>query len=175
DTDGSAKSRSTEETDWSFAMKDGTGECIVDPAGAQIVALRRSHYRDEHQDWTEHAIFPGDELCVVGHFTTAQSGMSDAEVDFRTGQLLAEWKRQRRYTEAEWDGVRAEARREVEAAMVREPPQNRIEKPGDDRPFIISAEPREDLERDLLVWAWIHALCFVGGVATLAWIYFRYL
>jgi hypothetical protein len=175
DARGHPQSRETEETDWSFAMTDETGQCIVDPAGAQIIPLRTNRYRDRQQEWTEHAILAGDELCVIGHFTTAQSGLSEAEIDFRTGQLLAEWKRQRSYTEAEWDGVRAQARREVEAAMVREPPQNRIEKPADDRPFIISAESRDDLERDLLVWAWIHALCFVGGVAALAWVYFRYL
>ncbi len=175
DAEGHAHTEAKEETEWSFAMRDETAECIVDPAGAQIFPVRVQSYRDKSQHWTEHAIFPGDPLCDLGHFATASSGMSEAEIEFRTGQLLAEWKHVRQYTVAEWDGVRAQARREVEAAMVREPAQNRIEKPADDRPFIISAEPRDDLERDLLIWAWIHAVCFVGGVAALAWVYFSYL
>ncbi|HYL89615.1 MAG TPA: hypothetical protein VEU32_12730 [Burkholderiales bacterium] len=175
DAEGHAHTEAKEETEWSFAMRDETAECIVDPAGAQIFPVRVQSYRDKSQHWTEHAIFPGDPICVVGQFTTAISGVSEAEIEFRVGQLLAEWKRHRQYTEAEWDGVRAQARREVEAAMVREPPQNRIEKPSDDRPFIITAEARDDLERDLLIWAWIHASCFVGGVAMLAWLYFRFL
>jgi hypothetical protein len=64
----------------------------------------------------------------------------------------------------------------VEADLARDPPrpQNRIEKPADDRPFLISAEGRDQLERDLMIWAWLHALLFVGGVAAVAWLYFRY-
>jgi hypothetical protein len=186
--EGQAQSRETEETDWSFAMKDATGECVVDPAGAQIIPIHSTRYRDKRQQWHEEAIFPGDELCVVGHFTTAQSGISEAEVQFRVGELLAEWKRDMKsllarfppghsttYSEREWDAVRTAARREVESTLLHEPPQNRIEKPADGRPYIISTESPDGLERDLLIWAWIHALFFVAGVAALAWIYFRYL
>ena len=189
DAEGDPTTRHVEQTDWSFAMTDGSGECVVDPAGAQIVGGRLNQYRDKQQHWTEHVILPKDPLYVIGHFTTSGADVSEQEVDFRVGQLIGEWKKEMKallrrfppghattYSEREWEEVRLAARREVEADLARDPPQpqNRIEKPADDRPFLISAEPREQLERDLMIWAWVHALCFVGGVAALAWLYLRY-
>jgi hypothetical protein len=189
DAGGRVDTREVEETDWSFAMNDGSGECIVDPAGARVLPVRTNRYRDKNQAWTEHVILPGDPLCVIGQFTTSSAAISEAEIEFRTGQLLVEWKRDMKslmqryppshattYSEREWDEVRKGARREVERAIAHDPPQpqNRIEKPGDDRPFLISAEPRAQLALDLTIWAWLHAFLFVGGVAALAWLYLRY-
>ena len=189
DAGGDPQKRHEEETDWSFAMTDGSGECVVDPVGARIVGVRVNEYRDRQSHWTEHVILPKDPLCVIGHFTTSSADVSEQEIDFRAGQLIAEWKKDMKalmrrfppglattYSEREWEAVRRAARREVEADLARDPPQpqNRIEKPADDRPFLISAESREQLERDLRIWAWLHALLFVGGVAAVAWLYLRY-
>ena len=176
DANGEQQSRSEEETEWSFAMKDASGECIVDPAGAEIIPSRINQYRDKVQHWIERSILAGDPISVIGHFATASPDVSEEEIRFRVGELLTQWKRERTYTEAEWEGVRVQARAQVMAEIAQEPPlaQNRIEKPADDRPFLISGEPGDQLERDLTIWATIHAFLFVAGVATLAWIYFRY-
>jgi len=176
DANGEQQSRSEEETEWSFAMKDASGECIVDPAGAEIIPSRINQYRDKVQHWIERSILAGDPISVIGHFATASPDVSEEEIRFRVGELLTQWKRSRTYTEAEWEGVRVQARAQVMAEIAQEPPlaQNRIEKPADDRPFLISGEPGDQLERDLTIWATIHAFLFVAGVATLAWIYFRY-
>jgi len=176
DANGEQQSRSEEETEWSFAMKDASGECIVDPAGAEIIPSRVSQYRDKAQHWIERSILAGDPISVIGHFATASPDVSEEEIRFRVGELLTQWKRERTYTEAEWEGVRVQARAQVMAEIAQAPPlaQNRIEKPADDRPFLISGEPADQLERDLTIWATIHAFLFVAGVATLAWIYFRY-
>src|SRR5258706_6103783 len=112
----------------------------------------------------------------MGHSVTSSPDVTDEEIRYRVGERFPEWKRERTYTEAEWEGVRVQARAQVMAEIAQEPPlaQNRIEKPADDRPFVISGEPGDQLERDLTLWAAIHAFLFVAGVATLAWIYFRY-
>ena len=176
DMNGEQKDRTVDESIWSFSMRDTSGECIVDPAGAEIIPVRVTQYRDKAQHWVERSILAGDSLSVIGQFTTASPDVSEEEIKFRVGELLSEWKRERSYTEAEWDGVRAEARARVMAQIAQEPPlaQNRIEKPADDRPFVISGEPTDQLERDLTIWAAIHAFLFVAGVATLAWLYFRF-
>ena len=176
DANGEVKDDTVDESVWSFSMRDASGECIVDPAGARIFPAHVREYRDKYQHWVERSILAGDPIAVIGNFATAAPDVSEEEIKFRVGELLTQWKRERTYTEAEWDGVRAQARAQVMAEIAEAPPlaQNRIEKPADDRPFVISGEPSEQLERDLTIWAAIHAFLFVGGVATLAWLYFRY-
>lgn len=182
------KSSEHETTDWSFMMSDGSGECVVDPAGANIVPLRVRRYQDKYQYWHEEVILPGDPLTAIGSFTTSGQSVSDSDIDFRTGELLAQWKHDmaellRRFppaqgstwSEKEWEEVRLAARRTVQHDVARQDQsQNRIERPADGRPFLISAEPPEQLARDLAIWAWFHALAFVGGVGALAWLYLRY-
>lgn len=189
DGEGHVKSTEHEQTDWSFMMADASGECVVDPAGARIVPVRTNSYRDKYQSWTEHVILPHDPICVLGQFTTSGQSVTEHDLEFSTGQLLAEWKKnmpalQRRFppsqsstwTPEEWDKVRLAARREVERNLVRGPTQgqHRIQKPADGRPFVISAESPEELERNLAIWSWLHAFGFVLAVGLLAWIYFRY-
>jgi hypothetical protein len=189
DNEGQVKESEHETTDWSFMMTDGSGECVVDPAGARIVPLRVRRYKDKYQLWREEVILAGDPLTVIGDFTTSGQSTSESDIDFRTGELLAQWKRNmaellRRFppsqsstwSEREWEEVRLAARRSVQHDAARETEgQNRIEKPRDGRPFLISAEPPEQLARDLLIWTWFHAVAFVCGVGVLAWLYVRYL
>lgn len=183
------KSSTHETTDWSFMMTDGSGECVVDPAGARIVPLRVRRYKDKYQYWREEVILPQDPLTVIGEFTTSGAAVSDADIDFRTGELLALWKRDmgdllRRFppaqgsstwSEKEWEEVRLAARRTIQHDAARETEgQNRIEKPRDERPFFISAEPAAQLARDLAIWTWFHAVAFIAGAGALAWLYRRY-
>jgi hypothetical protein len=190
DSRGNVESTDGETTEWSFMMSDGTGECVVDPAGARILPLRVNRYRDKNQSWTEHVILAHDPLYVIGEFTTSGSSVSEYDIDFSTGELIAQWKKDmpallRRFppardgawSEGEWEQVRRAARHEIEAGLARNPPQgqNRIQKPADGRPFVISAEDPEQLARDLTIWAWLHALSFVIGVGLLAALFLRYL
>jgi hypothetical protein len=177
-----------ETTEWSFMLTDGSAECVVDPAGAQVVALRVRNYRDKNQYWREEVILPQDPLWVIGEFTTSGQSVSEADLDFRTGELLAQWKRDMKelaqrfppshgstWSEKEWDAVRLAARRTVQHDAARETEgQHRLERPRDGRPFFISAQPSEHLARDLAIWTWLHAVAFVGGVGVLAWLYLRY-
>jgi len=189
DNEGRVKSTDHEETDWSFTMTDAGGECVVDPAGARMLPVRKNSYRDKYQSWTERVILPHDPLCVLGEFTTSGQSVTELDLEFQTGQLLAEWKKDMRalrerfapaqaegWTPAEWENVRLAARREVERTLTRGPSQgqNRIQKPADGRPFVISAESPEALERNLAIWSWLHAFGFVLGVGALAWVYLRY-
>jgi hypothetical protein len=48
-----------------------------------------------------------------------------------------------------------------------ESPQNRVVAPGDGRAFIISAENRDRLHRDLAIWSWIHLAAFIVGIPVL--------
>ena len=116
-------------------------------------------------------------------FATSGSSVTEHEVEFQAGQLIAEWKKDMpalikrfdldasgRISDQKWERVRTQARRDVEAGLAGNPPQpqNEISKPGDERPFIISARSRRQLQKDMTIWAWIHLCCFLFGVTLLA-------
>ena len=178
---GSVKERETSE--WSFMMNDGSGECVVDPAGAKLVSERVKKWRAGDFHYTERLILPGDPLFVLGQFATSGSSVSEHDVEFQVGQLIAAWKKDMpalikrfdlngdgQFSEQEWELVRRQARREVEAELARNPPQpqNIVAKPRDERPFIISAEAPGRLELELKLWAWSNACLFVAGAAFVA-------
>jgi hypothetical protein len=180
DQNGDVTSSEHETSNWSFMLSDGTGECVVDPVGAKIAAQNVNRYRSKELRWTEEAIFPRDALCVVGAFRTSGMTVTEHDIQERVGQLLAEWKKdmpgllarfnlKREFSLQEWESVRAAARAEVDADLARHPPQgqNQMADPKDGRPYLISAEPPEQLARELTLWAWAHVGCFVLGAVVL--------
>ena len=189
--DDERRNRSADEhetSEWSFMMNDGSGECVVDPKGAKLVSVRVKKWRVGHFRYTERLILPGDPLLVLGAFTTSGSTVTEHDVEFQVGQLIAEWKKdmpaliQRfdlegsgRISDQKWERVRTQARRDVEAELARNPPQpqNRVSSPGAERLFIISAKSRRQLERDMTIWVWIHLSCFLLGITILAGWAFR--
>jgi hypothetical protein len=167
---------------WSFALQDGSGEAVVDPQGARLVCLRVRTWSAEDFHYTHRCILPGDPVFVLGDYRTAREEKSEYEVQFAVGLLLAEWKKDMpsllarfdaggdgRLDGAEWEAVGLAARREVlaEMATANETPQNRVAKPSDGRAFIISADSRDHLRRDLAIWSWIHLTAFVVGIPVL--------
>jgi hypothetical protein len=184
DQNGEVTSTEQETTDWSFMMTDGSGECVVDPAGAKIATASVNRYRSKEVRWTEYAIFPRDALCVVGQFRTSGMSISEHDIEERVGALVTEWKKDmaglrarfnlgHELTMQEWERVRQAARQAVEADLARHPPkaQNQISDPRDGRPYLVSTEPRGQLARELKLWALGQAVCFVLGAAILGgWI-----
>ncbi len=181
--------RHEETSEWSFAMADGSGECVVDPAGAQIIPVRAQSWQAGDFLHAERLILAGDPILVLGEFSTSSDAVLERDLDLRVGELIAEWKKdmpalKRRFdlsgdgefSEQEWRLVRSGARREVEKQLAAKAPsaQNLVSRPRDDHPFLISAQAGEHLERDLRIWAWIHMLLFLGGVVLLAdWLFRR--
>ncbi len=170
-------------SDWSFMLNDGSGETVVDPVEAKLIPVRVWKWRAGNYFYTERLILPGDPIFVLGRFSTAVAMVTEHDVGFQVGQLLAEWKKDMpalikrfdlngdaRFSEAQWELVRAQARRDVEGEIARNPPrpQSIVSNPGDERPFIISARNRQRLERDITIWAWIHLSCFLFGAVILA-------
>lgn len=179
----SASVTENETSEWSFMLNDGSGESVVDPVGAKLISVRVKKWRAGNFYYTERLILPGDPIFVLGQFVTTGSMVTEYDVGFQVGQLIAEWKKDMpalikrfdlngdaRFSEEEWELVRAQARRDVEGELTRNPPrpQNIVSNPGDERPFIISAKNRQRLERDMTIWAWIHLSCFLLGAMILA-------
>lgn len=120
-TDSDGKTRTewvtieADRSDDSFLLDDGTGTCVVDPAGASVIpaATRRWYGRGPRPDtgwehgrgfwraafcqyrYTEELIFENNPLYALGAFRT-QSGheVSDERLDLR--ELLGKWKHDRK-------------------------------------------------------------------------------
>lgn len=131
-----------------FQLHDETGDCIIDPEGAEIIAVHKDQwygdtrlpqagpppgqgwFRSGRYRYTEARLQEGEEHFVLGTFRTeSMRAGSDAAVS----ELLREWKLDQatlvhrfdadgdgNIDAAEWDAARAAAGREVGARMVSE-------------------------------------------------------
>jgi hypothetical protein len=162
-----------------FALDDGTGRCIVEPAGAYLKLRRREHWTSPHRDprnrargwifssgryrFTEERIEDGDPVYLLGYFETPRRGV--AERDRLKRALLRVWKqdpvRMARFDRdgdgmvnaKEWEAVRTEAEtlaERSESAQCAKPVAPRVHGSGDTRePYVISSYTEEELASTL--------------------------
>jgi len=100
-----------------FYLDDATGRCAIDPDGAVVTPAHANvwygtsripgRYHDDDGKWwartlgsrgqpfryTEKRIEPGEDLYVLGNFTTHGGGATTADKDGEVADLLREWKR----------------------------------------------------------------------------------
>jgi E3 Ubiquitin ligase len=134
-----------------FLLDDGTGECIVQPAGALVLAAESTTWygatpwpteipgkttiRAGERDYRyfEERIHVHEQVYALGQFRSVSGAAADDAED-ATRALLAEWKQDqealaRRFDRdedgsislAEWEEARAEARRTVERQRAERP------------------------------------------------------
>lgn len=172
------------EADDSFLLKDDSGQCIIDPDGAEILTSRRRSWTESDHRYTEWLLLPGDALYAIGEFTTLAHPASPADLKADVGALLAHWKRDpaalRQRFDAngdgeidltEWEAARTAARQEVEArerARLAAGPLHLLRKPRDGRPFLLSNLEPERLGRRYRRWAFAHLAVFLAACAGLA-------
>jgi hypothetical protein len=176
-------------SDDTFLLDDGSGECAIDPDGAEIISNHRRTWVQGEYRHTEWRLMPGDFLYAIGEFVSI--GGANTELDLRkdVGDLLSEWKQDRRQLLArydkdnngeidsrEWDEARREAVKQIEAehreirlrdsvAMLR--------KPQDGRLFLISNLSEEALTRKYYLWGWFHLLSFLCATVAFANFYVK--
>jgi hypothetical protein len=133
-----------------FLLDDGTGECIVQPSGASVLAAetttwfghtpwptqapgRRTPFGDSEYRYFEQRIYEHEQVVVLGRFRS-HSTAGERDVAAETAALLAGWKQdQAALTErfdadgdgqvslAEWGHAREEAKRAVTEKHLQEP------------------------------------------------------
>jgi hypothetical protein len=132
-----------------FELHDDTGDCVVDPEGADIIAVhkdqwygesrwpdsgppaRRGWFRSGRYRYTEQRLHEGEEHYVLGNFSTESLHIG---TDAAVNDLLRKWKldqatlvhrfdtnRDGNIDAAEWDSARTTAGNEVRARQVSEP------------------------------------------------------
>jgi hypothetical protein len=178
-------SQATDESIASFQLDDGTGICVVDPEGAEILAVRKQVMEDGDYRYTLWTLIERDEIQVVGALKTDSTSHVDAAVSQAVGDLLAQWKEDRprllkrfdlnedgEIDMREWELARAQARREVEQHRRQAIADHRdvhwLGRPTDGRIFLVSAMGQDKLMRRYAFWAWAQAAIFLAALGGMA-------
>jgi hypothetical protein len=167
-----------------FLLHDDSGDCVVDPEGAEVIPARRRDWREFGYRYHEAYIAPGDRVHVIGELMSITAVESQLDLQADISALLAEWKRDRpellkrfdrdgngELEPQEWEAARQAAKEEVERLYYARRalgPLNVVCRPRDARRFMISAYPPEQLTRRFELWAWLHLALFVAGILASA-------
>lgn len=170
-------------SDTSFVLDDGSGRCLVDPEGAEILTRHCRRWNDGKRRYVEWTLQEQDRIFVLGNFVTRHPDQGlDVNADVR--DQLAEWKQDqagllRRFDlnhdgqldEREWALARRLAQRGVEKKHreLRLQPELHLVQDAPSQPFLISNhEPDKLLRRFLWVAGaqlavFLTALGFLGA------------
>lgn len=177
-------------SDDTFLLCDGTGECVIDPEGAEIVTRHRQKWTRDNYRYTEWVLLAQDPLYAIGDFSTVSGATMPLSESRDIGALLAEWKADRpqllkrfdldrdgEVDMREWALARAEARRRVAARHAEIRSQtgaiNVLRAPADGRLFLVTNLDPERVERRHKRWGIAHLLIFVAAGVAVAWLSLR--
>jgi hypothetical protein len=163
-------------TEQEFEIKDATGRCRVDPAGAEIISAERHQKRQHDHRYIEELIPVGKATYVLGQLQTITEATAAQQIKQEVGQLLAKWKKlPRQFLQRfdldrngevdmnEWEQARAHARLEVlqQKGVLNGNELHLIHAPKDGRLFLISGVSPHELRSRYRFWAVLHLMFFL--------------
>jgi hypothetical protein len=184
DSQGRWQYCSQDESDACLLLEDDSGQCVIDPQGAQVHTLQReTEIRDDmrytHWSLTEHM-----PLLVLGNLKTLQGETLTQTERETVKEVLADWKQDkaellRRFDlngdqqidENEWSLARAEAMREARRQRIeadQTAATHLVQQPHDQRPFIVSAVKPWRLKLPYRGWCAWHATMFLLACVSVA-------
>ena len=186
---GSEKWRtvSSGESKASFIIDDGSGCCVVDVDGAEILTRHKKTWVADRYRNTEWLLLAGDAIYALGEFRSIGGATLELDANRDVAALLGELKKNpsellRRFDlngdgridMNEWALARRAARREID----REHRQARNEadvhtlvRPSDGRPYLLSNLDPDRIARRYLYWSAVHLLLFFAALGALPWIW----
>ena len=171
------------ESDASFILDDGTGECLIDPEGAEMLVTKKDTWMQGDRRYTQWLIIERQRIYALGQFATRGSVDLDLSVAEDIKQLLADWKtrpaelmqrfdldRNGQLDLKEWELARAQAKREVLAnhrELRASAELNVMHLPDDGRLYLISDMEPDSLAGKYRWWSWFHIAVFFGALIAL--------
>ena len=185
DSDNKWHTEESGESDDSFILEDDTGQCIVDPCGAEILTAHKDVWQKDDYRYTEWKLIHHDLIYAIGHFKTMGGSSATLDINEQVKAVLAEWKQDHKVLHErfdldnngtldmqEWMLARQAARREAEkriSAAHAQPDISFLMQPEGKRLFLISNLRQDKLARRYLLWTWVHLTIFSGALGGLAW------
>jgi hypothetical protein len=174
-----------------FIVDDGTGKCVVDPTGAEVISKHKDSWTNGDYRYTEWKLIDIDFIYALGEFKTVGGSNTSITHDELVKQVLSEWKMDnenlmRRFDldnngvldMQEWMLARSAAKREAEKRLneaLAEPDTNFMLQPHDGRLFLISNHDPEKLVRRYQLWAWGHFIILFGALGGISWMLQRHI
>lgn len=173
------------ESDTEFLLNDGSGRCLIDPRGAEMLIGRHESWVDGDRRYRLWVLLDGAPLYVLGQFVTRHSVDLELATDERLKCLLNEWKQDQKMLLQrfdanrngtidfnEWEAARKAAKEEIAAAPCRISDDRAVHilhRPADGRLYLISDLDPRQLARRYRGWSWLHLAVFSGALAGLAY------
>ena len=173
------------ESELPFLLDDGTGQCEIQPQGADIHTNHKETRTQGDERTTEYVLLKGDPLYALGDFRSDNGEHVRLDRRQDVGDLLGEWKddpaalhrrfdldRNGAIDDQEWQRARQAAEAEVDQRhrdIRTRPLRHVLAKPGRGTPFIISNHPPEKLGRR---YAWLgaaHLALMLAALAGVGW------
>lgn len=165
-------------------LDDGSGLCLLDPIGAEILCERKETYESGEHKVEEELLLAGDKLYALGDFSSRDGGHTRFDERQELSNILAEWKEDkeelhRRFDldgngeidPQEWQLARQAAQREMEtrkAEALARPVTHLLSRPRHGRPYLIANFPPEHLASRYRRRTVLHGLAAVTGLVGLA-------
>lgn len=181
---------SSGESDVSFIIDDGSGRCVVDVDGAEIVTRHKETWTEGRYRNTEWKLLINEEIYALGHFKTIGGSAMEFNVENDVRDLLAEWKKDRtdllrrfdlnqdgELDAQEWQLARQAARRAVNKTHQEarnDDVVHTLSAPGSRQNYLISNLDQKALARRYLWWCLFHLAVFLGALAAIPWTIARY-
>jgi hypothetical protein len=159
-----------------FQLRDESGECSVNPEGAEVIFMeKRTQVKNDHR-YVEEYLPSGKLLYLLGHLDTLHHYNTTETIDKDTANLLVSWKKNPSKLRArfdrdysgqidmdEWEVARQQARQEVEAShqMLSDNQEVTLAKPKNGQLFLISALSPQALRQQYRRWSLIHLIVFI--------------
>jgi hypothetical protein len=172
------------ESDALFILDDGSGPCLLDPIGAEVLTSRKERHTTGDSMVEEELLLAGDRLYALGEFTSHGGGHRHFDEHAEVGRVLAEWKQDRddlhrrfdldgngEIDPQEWQLARQAARRETASrrlAALSEPVSHILSRPRHGRPHLIANFPPETLAGRYRARTWLHGLAACASLVALA-------
>ncbi len=176
---------SSGESDAPFLIDDGSGQCVIDPAGAEIITQHRDTWQVAGYRYTEWTLLKLDEVYALGEFKTVGGSTSTLTQNDLVNQVLFEWKKDnadllKRFDldnsgeldMQEWMLARQAAKREANKRLTEAraaADTHFLLQPHDGRLFLLSNMPPEQLARRYALWTWLHLAILFGALGGVAW------
>jgi len=181
------QTESTGQSEAPFCLDDGSGRCVIDPRGAEIVTRHKDTWQAGGHRYTEWKLIRNDPLYALGEFRTIGGSNNPVTRNDLVKQVIRKWKMdntslmQRFDLDGngsldldEWMLARQAAEREADkrlAAARAEPDVHFLRQPQDGRLFLLGNLSPKKLARRYALWTWLHLAILFGALGGVAWLW----